>query len=150
MGGEFPNTEGTRFSVLVEGQGSPAPELVVERAMYSNANNVTWAAGTNALATPLFPANTFTVTPNGVFPKVLVVDEGAQVRIVNQDSNPHEISADPHPTHEDSLEFGAGILTFGQQRTTSNLVEGAFGVHDHINPPPTGKWEARVIVRPSP
>lgn len=57
-----------RFNVAVTGPGSDVPELAdeefgaviestqpiaVERALYSNANGVVWAAGTNATATPL-------------------------------------------------------------------------------------------------
>ena len=38
--------------VLVEAVGSPLP-LVVERAMYRNANGQTFIVGTNALGTPL-------------------------------------------------------------------------------------------------
>jgi hypothetical protein len=58
----------SRFNVAVSGPGSDVPELaeesfgaridatrpiVVERSVYSNANGVTWAAGTNATATRL-------------------------------------------------------------------------------------------------
>jgi len=58
----------SRFNVAVTGPGSDVPELadesfgtliestqpiVVERSMYSNANGVVWAAGTNATATRL-------------------------------------------------------------------------------------------------
>ena len=48
-----PTPNGRRFGVIVEsvsaaGQVAPA-QIVVERAMYSNANGVTWAAGTNRL-----------------------------------------------------------------------------------------------------
>jgi YVTN family beta-propeller protein/autotransporter-associated beta strand protein len=58
----------SRFNVSVTGPGSQVPELadesfgavlestqpiVVERSVYSNANGVVWAAGTNATATPL-------------------------------------------------------------------------------------------------
>jgi subtilisin family serine protease len=50
-------TDGRRFGVIVEALGvdddSPAPNIVVERAMYSDANGVPLAAGTNALATRL-------------------------------------------------------------------------------------------------
>jgi hypothetical protein len=152
--------QGRRFSVLVEGLGAAPPQLVVERAMYSNAGSTIWAAGTNALATPLFPPNTLTVTDNGIFPKVLVVDEGARVTVVNQDpsagpsddcpSGGHDISDDPHPTHGDNAEFGIGRLDFGQSRQTSNLTTtGSFGVHDHCHGADS-KWKARVIVRPLP
>ena len=89
--------------------------------MYSNAGNAIWAAGTDALGTPIFPPATFTVTPNGLFPKVLVVDDGTRVTIVNRDPDQadtidcapggHDISDDPHPTHGDNPEFGSGRLT---------------------------------------
>ena len=152
--------QGRRFSVLVEGLGATPPQLVVERAMYSNAGASIWAAGTNALGTPLFAPNTLPVTANGVFPKVLVVDEGTRVTILNQDPNSvvtddcaaggHDISDDPHPTHGDNPEFGIGRLDFGQSRQTSNLVTtGSFGVHDHCHGQDE-KWKARVIVRPLP
>jgi hypothetical protein len=155
--------QGRRFSVLVEGTGpSPGqePQLVVERAMYSNAGNTTWAAGTDALGTPIFPPATFTVTPNGLFPKVLVVDDGTRVTIVNRDPDQtdtvdcapggHDISDDPHPTHGDSPEFGSGRLTLNETRLTQNLVTpGAFGVHDHCHGSDP-RFKARVVVRFTP
>lgn len=50
---EFPETVNRRFGAIVQSLGSPAAQLVVERAMYSNADGVVWAAGSNALATKL-------------------------------------------------------------------------------------------------
>jgi hypothetical protein len=50
---EFPQAANRRFGVLVESVGATPAEIVVERAMYWNAGGVTWAAGTNALATRL-------------------------------------------------------------------------------------------------
>jgi len=155
--------QGRRFSVLIEGSGptpSQEPQLVVERAMYSNSGNTVWAAGTDALGTPIFPVGTFTVTPNGIFPKVLVVDDGTRITIVNRDPDQtdtidcvpggHDISDDPHPTHGDSPEFGGGRLTLNQSRQTQNLVTpGAFGVHDHCHGSDE-RFKARVIVRAAP
>ncbi|MBA2355242.1 MAG: PD40 domain-containing protein, partial [Acidobacteria bacterium] len=48
---EFPAARGRTFGSLVESVGASPVEIVVERAMYSNARGVRWAAGTNALAT---------------------------------------------------------------------------------------------------
>ena len=48
--GYFPSAVGRRFGLLVE---STAVPIVVERAMYSDAGGVQWAAGTNAVATRL-------------------------------------------------------------------------------------------------
>lgn len=50
---EFPEALNKRFGAVIESLGTPAPYLVVERAMYSNSGDVVWAAGTNALATRL-------------------------------------------------------------------------------------------------
>ncbi len=50
---DFPETAGKKFGMVIESLGSPAAQIVVERAMYSDANGVNWAAGTNALATKL-------------------------------------------------------------------------------------------------
>jgi len=59
VGVDFPGAAGRRFGAIVESlavSGGTA-QLVVERAMYSNAGGIVWAAGTNALATRLqYPA----------------------------------------------------------------------------------------------
>jgi hypothetical protein len=48
-GGDVPELMDAEFGAVIE---SSQP-IAVERAMYSNANGVVWAAGTNATATPL-------------------------------------------------------------------------------------------------
>ncbi|MGV3517154.1 hypothetical protein [Luteitalea sp.] len=48
---DFPQAQGRRFGAIVESTGSTPARIVVERAMYNDAGGVTWAAGTNALAT---------------------------------------------------------------------------------------------------
>ncbi|MBL8143433.1 MAG: hypothetical protein JNM38_20125 [Acidobacteria bacterium] len=53
VGAEYPESAGRRFGTLVESLGATPAQLVVERAMYSNAEGTWWAAGTNALATKL-------------------------------------------------------------------------------------------------
>ena len=49
----FPETRGKRFGMLIESLGATPAQIVVERATYSDAGGVHWAAGTNALATKL-------------------------------------------------------------------------------------------------
>ncbi len=49
---DFPNSVGKRFGAMIEA-ASPAAQIAVERAMYSNAGGIVWAAGTNAVATKL-------------------------------------------------------------------------------------------------
>lgn len=53
IGRDFPNSSGRRFGAVITSTGSSPAQIVVERAMYSNAGGVQWAAGTNALATRL-------------------------------------------------------------------------------------------------
>ncbi|MCC6162174.1 MAG: carboxypeptidase regulatory-like domain-containing protein [Acidobacteria bacterium] len=49
----FPEAAGRRFGAVVEAFGSPAPQIVVERAMYGDALGVRWAAGSNVVGTRL-------------------------------------------------------------------------------------------------
>lgn len=51
----FPGITGHRFGALIESLGDTPAQIVVERAMYSGANGVHWAAGTGAVATRLVP-----------------------------------------------------------------------------------------------
>jgi hypothetical protein len=50
---EFPGAAGRRFGTVIESLGTDPAQIVVERAMYTSPGGVTWAAGTNALATRL-------------------------------------------------------------------------------------------------
>lgn len=50
---EFPDAVNRRFGAVIESVGATPPQIVVERAMYSNADGVIWAAGTNAVGTLL-------------------------------------------------------------------------------------------------
>jgi hypothetical protein len=54
-GNSFTQAAHRRFGAIVESLGTTPAEIVVERAMYTNANGAFWAAGTNALATRLAP-----------------------------------------------------------------------------------------------
>jgi hypothetical protein len=49
----FASSNGRRFGIIVDSLGGTPAQLVVERAMYSNAGGVTWSAGTAAVATRL-------------------------------------------------------------------------------------------------
>ncbi len=98
----------------------------------------TWAAGTNALGTPLFPDATFIITPNGIFPKKMVVDEGTRVKFINRDTVGRQMSSDPHPSHEICPPINdVGFLAPGQEGLTANMVLDpglhACGIHDHAD-----------------
>jgi hypothetical protein len=49
----FPGANNRRFAIVVDSLGASPAQLVVERAMYSNAGGVAWSAGTAAVATRL-------------------------------------------------------------------------------------------------
>ncbi|MGE0706272.1 MAG: hypothetical protein AB7P22_20305, partial [Vicinamibacterales bacterium] len=49
---DFPNSVGRRFGAIVSAASTGA-QIAVERAMYSDAGGVVWAAGTNAVGTRL-------------------------------------------------------------------------------------------------
>ena len=53
VGSDFGLAPGTRFGAVIESLGGTPARIVVERAMYWNAAGVTWAAGSNVLATRL-------------------------------------------------------------------------------------------------
>jgi hypothetical protein len=53
VGSEIPAAAGKRFGAIVESIGPTPAQIVVERAMYTNPGGITWAAGTNAVATRL-------------------------------------------------------------------------------------------------
>jgi plastocyanin len=77
-----------------------------------------------------------TVTAAGVGPRTLTVPNGSRVVFLNSDTHPHNMTSDPHPTHEDCPELNqVGFLNPGQQRESGNLVvSGTCGFHDHDNP----------------
>lgn len=50
---EFPGAAGRRFGAVIESRGTTPAAIVVERAMYSSAEGIGWAAGTNTLASRL-------------------------------------------------------------------------------------------------
>ena len=49
IGDAFPVSNGRRFGVIVESLGTTPAQIVVERAMSSNAGGVLWSAGTAAV-----------------------------------------------------------------------------------------------------
>lgn len=85
---------------------------------------------------PAGGANTITVSTSGVSPKNLTVSRGSQVTFVNNDSRPHSMNSDPHPTHGDCPQIDqVGFLAPGQSKQTGNLTTArTCGYHDHDNP----------------
>ena len=80
-------------------------------------------------------APTISITSAGVMPKVLTVVQGQRVLFVNNDTVPHEMASDLHPTHERWPALNqVGYLAPGQSRETGNLnTVGVISYHDHLD-----------------
>ena len=79
---------------------------------------------------------TVTITASGVSPSQVSIAVGQSVTFVNNDTRPHEMASDPHPTHGTcpGVENGLGQLGAGQTRVTHGFATaGTCGFHDHLN-----------------
>jgi hypothetical protein len=98
---------------------------------------------------PVDNPNQMIISASGVLtPSELVVSPGSRVLFINNHSQRHHMSSDPHPDHGDCPPIDqVGVLSQGQRRETGNLVAvRTCGVHDHddpLNPALLG----RIVVR---
>ena len=79
------------------------------------------------------PGPTITITSAGVSPKQIDIAVGGRVVFINNDTVPHEMSSDPHPTHEICPPMNeVNVLTPGQWRQTGAFnTARSCGFHDH-------------------
>ena len=93
---------------------------------------------------------TITIGANGaVSPSAVTITQGGRVTFVNNDSRSHEMSSDPHPSHEDCPPLDqVGFLAPGQTKTSGNLnTVRVCGFHDH-NIPTAAGLQGRITVVP--
>ena len=93
---------------------------------------------------------TITIGSNGVAsPSAVTVTQGGRVTFVNNDSRSHDMSSDPHPSHEDCPPLEqVGFLSPGQSKTSGNLnTVRVCGFHDHNLPTSTG-LQGRITIVP--
>ena len=93
--------------------------------------------------------NQMTISAAGVLsPSELVVSPGSRVLFINNHSQRHNMTSDPHPEHNDCPEINqVGLLSPGQRRETGNLVAvRTCGIHDHDDPD-NRNLRARIVVR---
>jgi plastocyanin len=91
---------------------------------------------------------TITITSAGVVsPANVTIRQGGRVTFVNNDSRPHDMSSDPHPSHEDCPPMAqVGFLAAGQSRTSGNFnTVRTCGYHDHNLPGNTG-LQGRITI----
>jgi hypothetical protein len=79
-------------------------------------------------------------TNNAVSPQNVTIIQGGRVTFVNNDNRPHDMSSDPHPSHEDCPPMDqVGFLSPGQSRTSGNFnTVRVCGFHDHNQPSVAG------------
>ena len=92
---------------------------------------------------------TITITATGVSPSQVSVTIGQSVTFINNDTRPHEMASDPHPTHGTcpSIENGIGTLNAGQTKLTQGFANaGTCGFHDHLNSG-TASLQGQIVIR---
>ena len=91
---------------------------------------------------------TITISASGVAsPNAVTITQGGRVTFVNNDSRSHDMSSDPHPSHEDCPPLNqVGFLSAGQSKTSGNLnTVRVCGFHDHNQPASTG-LQGRITI----
>ena len=83
---------------------------------------------------------TLTIAAGGVIsPGAVTVNRGDRVTFVNNDTEPHTMSSNPHPNHTDCPALNVGTLGPGQQRDSGILnTARVCGFHDHDHPDTVG------------
>lgn len=91
---------------------------------------------------------TITITSSGVSPKSVTVATGSSVTFINNDSQPHDMSSDPHPLHTDCPETnGVGFIQPGQTKSTNAFrTVRTCGFHDH-NQPSTVALQGSIVIQ---
>ncbi|MCX6814494.1 MAG: plastocyanin/azurin family copper-binding protein [Candidatus Aenigmarchaeota archaeon] len=67
-------------------------------------------------------------------PQTITIKKGETVTWTNEDSVPHQIASDPHPTHTDLPGLLSPALQNGQSYTFTSDKVGTWGYHCHLHP----------------
>ena len=91
---------------------------------------------------------TLTIATGGVIsPSAVTIDRGDRVTFVNNDTEAHTMSSNPHPVHTDCPALNVGTLGPGQQRDSGTLNSSRVcGFHDHDRPDTAG-LQGTVTIR---
>lgn len=92
-------------------------------------------------------AATITITANGVSPASVTVPVGSRVTFVNNDSQSHQMSSDPHPVHNDCPAINLSNLSPGASGQTGVLnTARTCGFHDH-NLPDDASLQGTIVIQ---
>ncbi len=80
------------------------------------------------------PTAEVSITKDGLTPATIKVDTGTQVTWTNNDTKPHQVSADPHPLHDTIEGFDSdNVLQPGDSLSFTFETPGTYQVHDHLD-----------------
>jgi len=87
-------------------------------------------------------------TSSAVSPSQVTISPGQSVTFTNNDTRPHDMTSDPHPTHTACPSIGnVSVLQAGQSKTTFGFASaGTCGFHDHNNPD-NSALTGRVVIQ---
>ncbi len=108
----------------------------------SQNSNTTGTFSTNTNA-PV--AATVIITSAGISSTSTTVAAGTVVTFLNNDTAPHQIASNPHPSHTDLPGFDLTLSAGSSQSFTFTKI-GSWGYHDHNNPFAT-EYQGRIIVQ---
>lgn len=138
---------------ILAGQMAAAAALVVLAACGGGGSSPTSpGSGTASVASSGAVGTsgaTITIGANGTLsPANVTIAVGQSVTFVNSDTNGHNISSDPHPSHTACPSFAnLGVMPPGQTKATFGFAAtGSCGFHDHNNPDSAG-LKGRVTIQ---
>lgn len=85
-----------------------------------------------------------TITESGFIPENIAVERCQQVNWTNQDKSPHQVAADPYPTHSTYPELVGPALTKDDSFSFIMEKSGTLTYHDELNPL---KFKGSIIVK---
>jgi plastocyanin len=74
------------------------------------------------------------ITRDGFVPATIQIKKGNQVTWTNNDTNPHQVITDPHPSHTNLKNLDGDPLAAGESFTFTFEKTGTYGYHDEMNP----------------
>ncbi len=96
------------------------------------------AGCTQPASTPPTATNQVNISGFAFVPQTITIKKGDTVTWTNEDSTPHIVASNPHPTHTDLPGLVSPTLQKGQSYSFKFDRSGSWGYHCHIHPSMTG------------
>jgi len=88
--------------------------------------------------TPPTTGNIVKISGFAFVPQTITIKKGEAVTWTNEDSTPHIVASNPHPTHTDLPGMVSGTLNKGDSYSFTFDKVGTWGYHCHLHPIMTG------------